>query len=65
MDNPLHGVVLLLISSKAQSQMCCLDARGSVIVETPNKQAKEDYNLFNVKIPSHVKVSAFMKKLYG
>jgi hypothetical protein len=40
--------------------MCSKNSRGIVSVETPNKQAKEYYKLFQIPIPAHVEISKYL-----
>ena len=47
------------IFGKTQSLMCCRAKNGNVTVETASKQVNEYYELFDVTVPSHVKVEAF------
>ena len=48
------------IFGRCQGLMCSKNSRGIVSVETPNKQAKEYYKLFQTPIPAHVEMSKYI-----
>ena len=51
------------IFGKCQGLMCSKNSRGMVSVETPNKQAKEYYKLFQIPIPTHVEMSRYIESV--
>lgn len=52
-------------AGKPRSLMCFKDQNDNVIIECPNKQVKEIYRVFDVKIPSSLHLSEYKKKIYG
>lgn len=50
---------------KPRSLMCFKDNNGHVVIETPNKQVKEIYNLFGIPIPASLNLQAYSKRIYG
>lgn len=53
------GLSLSEIFGKCQSLMCFRNSNGMVTVETPCKQVKSYYKMFNMEVPAHVKVDDF------
>ena len=51
------------IFGRCQSLMCSKNSRGIVSVETPNKQVKEYYKLFQIPIPAHVEMSKYIRSI--
>ena len=51
------------IFGKCQALMCCKNDKGIINVETPNKQAKECYGLFNTPVPATVELKVFRKSI--
>ena len=47
------------IFGKCQGLMCSKNSNGVVNVETPSKQAKEYYKLFQIPVPAHVELSKY------
>ena len=47
------------IFGRCQALMCSKNSKGIVTVETPSKQAKEYYKIFQVPIPAHVELAKY------
>lgn len=60
-----NGISVSALTGKTQSLMCCLTRDGNVNVETPSKQVKKYYQLFNEKVPAHLKLTEFKLKVLG
>jgi len=58
------GVSVSELLGKCQSLMCFKDRNNYVTVETPNKQVKEYYKLFNMEVPSRLKLGTFTKQIF-
>jgi hypothetical protein len=56
------GISISEIVGKAQSLMCFINKAGIVTVETPNKKVKEYYKLFDIEIPSHIRIDKYKDK---
>ena len=51
---------------KAQSLMCFIDSTdNTVYVDTPNKQVKEYYKGYGVKIPETINMTEYTQTIYG
>ena len=59
------GVSVSELVGKTQSLMCFLSRNKKVSVETPSKQVKQYYNLFNIKIPAHLELDEFKTDVVG
>ncbi len=57
------GLSCSRIIGKTQSLMCHLAKGEKVSVEQPNKQVKEYYKMFGIKIPSEVNISTFKSSI--
>ena len=51
------------IIGKCQSLMCYQNNKGLATVETPSKQVKEYYKLFNTTVPSHVNMNEYISRI--
>lgn len=58
------GLSISEIFGKCQSLMCFRNNRDIVTVETPCKQVKTYYKLFQMDVPAHVKIDDFRSKIY-
>lgn len=58
------GLSISEIFGKCQSLMCFRNSRDIVTVETPCKQVKTYYKLFQMDVPAHVKIDDFRSKIY-
>ncbi len=58
------GLSISEIFGKCQSLMCFRNNRGMVTVETPCKQVKTYYKLFNTDIPAHVKIGDIRDRIH-
>lgn len=58
------GLSISEIFGKCQSLMCFRNSRDIVTVETPCKQVKTYYKLFQMDVPAHVKMDDFRSKIY-
>lgn len=47
------------IFGRCQGLMCSKSSKGIVTVETPSKQAKEYYKIFQIPIPAHVELGRY------
>lgn len=59
------GNSMTSVFGKASSLMCFQDRRGTINVETPNRQVKEIAKALNITIPATLKTSSFQRKLLG
>jgi hypothetical protein len=59
------GISTTELAGKVQSLMCFRDSKGSVTVETPNKQTRDYYGMLGVSVPSRVKVVEFRRDVLG
>ena len=57
------GISVSELAGKTQSLMCFQDKSGNVVVETPNRQAKEYYKLFDLDVPAYVKICRFQDSI--
>ena len=58
------GLSISEIFGKCQSLMCFRNSQDTVTVETPCKQVKAYYKLFNMEVPAHVKVNDIRRKIH-
>ena len=59
------GISVTELAGKAQSLMCCLTRNGNVNVETPSRQVKRYYQLFDTKVPAHLNLNTFKTDVLG
>ena len=51
------------IFGRCQGLMCSKNSNGVVNVETPSKQAKEYYKLFQIPVPAHVELGRYTEAI--
>jgi transposase len=59
------GVSVSSLAGKTQSLMCFLTRNKQINVETPSKQVKQYYDLFDLKVPAHLKLDKFRTDVLG
>ncbi len=58
------GLSISEVFGKCQSLMCFRNNQDMITVETPCKQVKTYYKLFNMDIPAHVKLGNLRNRIY-